>query len=333
MNILAMAASEPRSQLQSWSYQTQTVQPFDCIVKVLACGICHSDIHMIDNDWRISRYPLVPGHEIVGEVIETGSLATVKTGDRVGIGWQRSSCMRCDDCWRGNENLCEFSEGVITHGHGGYASHVQIDSRFCFPIPPEIPTEAAGPLLCGGATVYSALRLAGMGSGQRIGVIGIGGLGHMAVLFASRLGNDVTVFTTSPEKAEQAASLGAQEAVVCKPGERPKTRRKLDIIINTVPVGLDWKAYLNLLDSDGTLTFVGVPAEPASIPIDTLLGKRRRVTASVIAGRFVIRDMLRLAASHGVHPLIETFPLSEANRAVEKVRANAVRYRAVLIPE
>jgi uncharacterized zinc-type alcohol dehydrogenase-like protein len=333
MKIRAMAAGEPGATLAPWEYEAGNLGPDDCLVKVDACGLCHSDVHMIDDDWRMSSYPLVPGHEIIGTVEEIGSaVAYLRPGDRVGIGWQRSSCLRCDDCLSGNENLCDEHRGVISHGQGGFAERLVMDSRFAFAIPDGIGTEVAGPLLCGGITVYSALRSAGMSSGKHVGVIGVGGLGHLAVQFAAKLGNRVTVFTTSEDKADFATRLGAHEAVILASGETPRASRRLDIVLNTAPANLDWSAYLNLLDSDGTLTFVALPPEPMTLPLGLLLFKRRRVMASPIGGRAVMRDMLRTADIFGIAPIIETFPLSEVNTAIRKVRENTVRYRAVLTP-
>ncbi|MGH7164637.1 MAG: NAD(P)-dependent alcohol dehydrogenase [Nitrospiraceae bacterium] len=335
MRVRAMAAASQGAELSPWSYDSDPLGPFDCTVQVQACGLCHSDLHMIDNDWRISRYPLIPGHEVVGTVVELGPhVAHLKTGDRVGVGWQRSACLQCRDCLRGNENLCVGSQGLISDGYGGFADIVMLDSRFCFRIPERISTEAAGPLLCGGVTVYSALRAAGMGSGQEVGVIGFGGLGHLALQFAAKLGNRVTVFTTSRDKAALAAGLGAQETLMMTEEGSAKTpSRPLDIIISTVPVNLDMNPYLNLLGSDGTLTLVGNPkAGPMlSISLEALLFKRRRVTASPIGGRAAIQDTLEIADRFGISPMVETFRLADANAAIKKVRENRIRFRAVLM--
>ena len=334
MQIHAMAARETGAALESWTYDAATPGPWDCLIRVLACGICHSDIHMVDDDWSISSYPLVPGHEVVGEVLEVGSHVThLKPGDRIGVGWQRSSCMVCGDCFDGNENLCNESSGVIVGSHGGFADHLVMDSRFCFHLPKGIATDVAGPLMCGGITVYSALRCAGLSSGLDVGVIGVGGLGHMAVQFAARLGNCVTVFTTSDDKARFAAELGAHEAVVLRDGVVPESlSRPLDILINTVPHHLDWNAYLNLLGSDGVQTFVGVPGGPFTIDLNRLLFKRRSITASPIGGRAMMRDMLGTADRFGIAPIIEKFALADCNDAVSRLRENRVRYRAVLVP-
>ena len=206
-----------------------------------------------------------------------------------------------------------------------------VDSRFAFPIPTGIPSAIAGPLLCGGITVYSGLRYAGMSSGQEIGVIGIGGLGHLAVQFAAKLGNRVTVFTTSPDKAEFAAALGAHEAVILEPGGKfPAPTRRLNVILDTVPHSLDWEGCLNHLDSDGVLSVVGVPEEPLSIPVLAFQEKRRRIMGSSVGGRATMHEMLALADQYKIAPVVETFPFSHANEALDKVRANTVRYRAVL---
>lgn len=335
MKIHAWAAMERGASLMPFMYEVGTPKQNECLIKVSACGICHSDIHMVDNDWHMSRYPLVPGHEVIGEVVEMGEGVThLKKGDRVGVGWQQSACMQCLDCLQGNENLCDQNQALIVDGYGGFADHVLVDARFAFPIPSGISTQNAGPLLCGGATVYSALFHAGMSSGQEIGVIGIGGLGHLAVQFASRLGNRVTVFTTSKDKAELASRLGAHRAIIVSTGKPPSPPdRRLDLLLNTAPVNQDWPTYINYLNSDGTLVFVASPSEPVSIPIFSLLAKRRRLMASPIGGRAVITQMLSLAERFGIQPVVETFSFTQINEALQRVRDNKLRYRAVLLAE
>jgi len=335
MRIHAFAAPQPAQPLTPWSYESDGLQPDEVLLKVLACGICHSDVHMIDNDWALSTYPLVPGHEVVASVVERGShVQHLEAGTRVGVGWQRSACLRCDDCLRGDENCCDRNTGVITHGRGGFADHFVMDSRFCFQLPDELPTDFAGPLMCGGITVYGGLRAGGMGSGQRIGIIGVGGLGHLAIQFAARLGNEVTVFTTSEDKAEEATRLGAHEAILVRQGRfSRKPGRPFHQILSTAPAALPCEPYLGLLATDGVLSFVGVPSEPLSVPVFPLIVKRRRIVGSPIGGRALMNEMLELAARLGVRPIIELFPLAEANAAIAKIRANTIRYRAVLRPE
>jgi len=332
MQINALAALEKGAPLQPFSFQSAPLKSFDCAIKVMACGICHSDIHMIHDDWDISRYPLVPGHEVIGEVVEVGSQVThLKTGDRVGVGWQQGACMQCRDCLKGHQNLCDQAEGLIVSGYGGFADYMVVDSRFAFLLPEGISTESAGPILCGGVTVYAGLRNAGMGSGQEIGVIGIGGLGHLAVQFASRLGNRVTVFTTSADKAEFATQLGAHEAILVPAGGSPPLPvNRLNIIINTANQALDWLGYVNYLDSNGTFVFVGMPSEPLTIPVTPLTSKQRRIMGSEIGSPAMITEMLDVVEKFGIQPMVELFPLAQANEALQRVLDNKVRYRAVL---
>lgn len=332
MKIEAYAAKQQGATLEPYTFEAEQPRGYECIIKLLACGVCHSDIDMINNTLAMSKYPLVPGHEVVGEVVEIGPEVThLKKGDRVGVGWQRSSCLQCRDCLRGNENLCDRKQNLIVTGAGGFANYLSVDSRFAFPIPDGIDTKAAGPLLCGGITVYSALRYAGMGSGLEIGIIGVGGLGHIAVQFASKLGNRVTVFTTSQDKADFASKLGAKEAIVVKKGEKPPApSRRLNILLSTVPSTIDWGAYIEFLDADGTFSIVGVPEEPLNVPLFSLLTKRRRIMSSPIGGRAMMMEMLSVAEEFGIEPMVEVFPLEAANEAIEKVRNNRVRYRAVL---
>ena len=331
LEIEALAVTERGASLSPLRYGAGPLGVHDCLVEVSACGICHSDLHMIDDDWRTTRYPLVPGHEVVGRVVARGAEAGgLEVGQRVGVGWQRSSCLRCRDCLRGDENLCARQRGTITHGHGGFASHLAIDARFCFPIPEGLSDEEAAPLLCGGITVYSGLRAAGMRGGQSIGVLGIGGLGPLAVQFAARMGNRVTAFTTSEDKAQLATDLGAAEAVLLEQGSPPRCSRPLDILLNTAPANLDWAAWLDLLDSDGTLCLVGVPSAPLKLPAFSLLSRRRRVMGSPIGGRAEMFEMLQAAVDLGVRPMIEAWPMAEADEALARLRENQVRYRAVL---
>ncbi|MDB9519999.1 NAD(P)-dependent alcohol dehydrogenase [Roseofilum reptotaenium CS-1145] len=332
IQVKAKAAQCAKAALESYQFEVSSPQDYDCLIKVQSCGLCHSDIHIIDNDWDISDYPVVPGHEVIGEVEEVGSqVKHLKVGDRVGVGWQKSACLQCPQCLKGNENLCKENEPLIIPGPGGFASYLLTDSRFAFPIPQDIDPTHAGPLLCGGITVYSGLRHAGMTSGQEIGIIGVGGLGHMAVQFAHRLGNRVTVFTTSEDKAEFAKTLGADETIVVGRGESPPTPKNyLNILLSTAPANLDWAAYVEYLDADGTLCFVGVSDAPLTLPLFSLLSQRRRIMASPIGGRAIMNEMLNVAAQYKIAPIIETYPLEEINIALDRVRSNQVRYRAVL---
>lgn len=335
MHIQALAAKTRRAKLVPWTYTSPNLGLFDCLIRVRACGICLSDLHMINDDWNMSSFPLVPGHEVIGEIVDRGSQVThLDIGERIGVGWQRSSCLQCQDCLEQNENLCAQATGLIVGGHGGFADFMVADSRFCYPIPKAIVTERAAPLLCAGHTVYAAMRAAGMASGQNIGVLGLGGLGQLAVEFAAKLGNRVTIFSSTKDKIKAAEKLGAQEAILTNKG-KPKTKpsHALDILISTVPEHVDWDAYLETLGSDGTLTLVGaLPSKkPFSFSFDTLLAKRRRIMASPIGGRAAMMEMLNLADRYHIQPKIESFPMAEANRALRALQANRIRYRAVLV--
>ena len=335
VQINALAAYQPGGLLRPFTYEVGPPEGHQALIKVQACGLCHSDLHVLDGEWGEMKYPLVLGHEVIGEVAALGPLAAqLSVGERVGVGWQSGACLHCRDCLQGDDNLCADQTATILGGRGGFADYLLVDSRFAFSIPPSLGSHAAGPLLCGGVTVYSGLRHAGMGSGQEIGIVGLGGLGHLAVQFAFRLGNRVTAFTTSPDKAAFAVSLGAAEAVVLEPGGKfPAPKRNLDIILDTVPHTLDWEGCLSHLGSDGVLNVVAVPEEPLSIPVLAFQDKRRRTMGSSIGSRSEMRDMLALAAEYGILPLVETFPFSHANEALDRLRANAVRYRAVLVPD
>ncbi|MGI4790978.1 MAG: NAD(P)-dependent alcohol dehydrogenase [Janthinobacterium lividum] len=334
MNVHALAAYGPGEILRPFEYETALMEGHHCLIRVDACGLCHSDIHCMDNDWEMTTYPIVPGHEAVGRVVEAGPLVShLKVGDRVGVGWQSGACLHCLDCLRGNAQMCEVDQkSTIIHQYGGFGEYLAVDSRFAFLIPEGLPTDAAGPLLCGGITVYSGLRHAGMVGGQEIGVIGIGGLGHLAVQFAAKLGNRVSVFTSSPDKAEFAAQLGAAEAVVIgRDGSVPqKPSRPLDIIIDTVAAAKDYNAYLNCLASDGVFNLVGVPTEPIALSVFAFQDKRRRIMGSPIGSPVEIIEMLALAERHAIVPIVETYPFERANDAAQRLRDNKVRYRAVL---
>ncbi len=335
MKVHALAAFAPGEALRPFEYELGTPLGYDCLIRVDACGLCHSDIHVLDNDWGGPTYPMVPGHEAVGTVMETGPLAAhVSVGDRVGVGWQSGACFGCRDCRRGNAQMCDVDQrATIIHQYGGFGDYMSVDARFAFPIPPGIASQEAGPLLCGGITVYSGLRHAGMTGGQEIGVIGVGGLGHLAVQFAAKMGCRVTVFTSSPDKAEFAAQLGASEAIVVgrDGAEFQKPSRPLDIILDTVAAAKDYNAYLNCLASDGVFNLVGVPNEPLSLSVFAFQDKRRRIMGSPIGSPAEIGEMLMLAERYSVRPLVETFPFACANQAIQRVRDNLVRYRAVLL--
>ena len=223
MTIHAHAAMAPRQTLNPFQYEPAGLGPWDVEVAITHCGICHSDIHLIDNDWGISSYPLVPGHEIIGTVEDAGAeVKHLKKGQRVGVGWQRGSCLVCEQCLKGNENLCPENRATCVGNHGGFAERIRVDSRFAFPIPDALASENAAPLLCGGATVYSPLKNYGVVPSMRIGVIGIGGLGHLALQFANAFGCEVTAFSSTPDKEKEAGLFGAHRFIASANLAAPK---------------------------------------------------------------------------------------------------------------
>ena len=332
MPINAYAAMQANQSLEPFTYEPKDLGDYEVKVKISHCGICHSDLHLIDNDWRMSDYPLVPGHEIIGEVVALGDHAHPDLlGKRVGIGWQRSACQKCDYCRRGEHNVCYTQEATCVGHYGGYAERIHIDSRFAFPIPDALPSQTAAPLLCAGITVFAPLRRWGVDSSKRVGIIGIGGLGHLAVQFANRLGCEVTAFSSSEAKADEAKELGAHQFVNSRDTSVLKPLRdEFDFILSTVSANLDWGEYIKLLRPNGVLCLVGVPSEPLQVPVGQILSQQRAVTASSIGGGVRMREMLDFASRHNITAWTETLPFDSVNTALDRLRQNDVRYRFVL---
>jgi len=332
MPIRAWAAPAAGKPLAPFEYEPAPLGPNDVEIAVSHCGICHSDLHLVDNDWGISVYPLVPGHEIVGEVRALGPAVThLAVGQRVGVGWQRGACLVCEWCLRGEENLCPHNQATCVGHPGGYAEAIRLDARFAFPIPQALASRNAGPLLCGGATVYSPLRRRGVRPEMKVGVIGIGGLGHMALQFARAMGCEVTAFSSTPEKADEARGFGAQRFVVTRdPKALAAERGRHDFILSTLFAPLDWAAYVQALRPNGKLIFVGVPSAPIDLPPGLLLGGQKSIGGSAIGSRHVIAEMLEFAARHKIEAQTETLPMRDVNAAFARLRANKARYRIVL---
>ncbi len=333
MTIRGQAAHAAGQPLQPISYEPKDLGPFDIEVEVHYCGICHSDIHLIDNDWNWSTYPFIPGHEIVGPVTRLGSMITqFKIGQRVGVGWQCGSCMECEWCVRGEENLCARPAFTCVGRNGGFAEAVRVDGRFAFVIPDGMESASTAPLLCGGITVYSPLRHLGAEPWSKVGVVGIGGLGHLAIKFANAFGCEVTAFSTSPRKEEESRSLGAHHFITSTdPDQMARAANSLDFILVTPHTDLDWAAYLNALRPMGTLCLVGAPpAALLNIPPILLLLQKKKICGSIIGNRSTVQEMLEFAARHQIGATVEVVALAQVNAAIEKVRANRARYRMVL---
>jgi len=332
MPIHAYAAAAAGTPLEPFDYEPEPLGAHDIEVAVSHCGICHSDLHLIDDDWGNATYPLVPGHEVVGEVIAVGSgVGDHKVGDRVGVGWQCGSCGHCEHCVAGEEPFCADNRATCVGHFGGFADRVRVSGRFAFPIPAGLTSEMAAPLLCGGATVYTPLRHFGVRPDHRVGVIGIGGLGHLAVQFARAWGCEVTAFSSSPGKEAEALALGAHHFVASRDAHALSAAAgSLDFILSTVNVSLDWEAYLNALRPKGHLCIVGAVPEALEIPVFPLMVGQRSVCGSVIAGRPMMREMLAFAARHQIGAHTEAMAMTEVNAGLDRLRAGQVHYRVVL---
>jgi alcohol/geraniol dehydrogenase (NADP+) len=323
-----MAARQP---LVGYDYEPALLGAFDVQIEISHCGVCHSDIHLIDNDWSNSRYPLVPGHEIVGTVSKAGAQAGLNPGQRVGVGWQRSACLACEQCVAGRENLCREQEATCLGNMGGFANGIRCDARFVVPIPEGLESAAAAPLLCAGLTVFAPLRRWGVASRARVGVVGIGGLGHLAVRFLHAMGCRTIAFTSSPDKRKEAIRLGAEDVASSTDAREIRPLEgALDFLLCTVPARLDWITYLKALKPNGVLCLVGAPPGLLQIPASLLLTGQRVLCGSDIGSRAELRETLQFAAAHAIGADVETMPMSEVNSALERVRTNRARYRVVL---
>ena len=330
--IKGYAVHAAGAELLPFKYDPGELKPGDVEVGITHCGVCHSDANLIDNDWGMSQYPFIPGHEIIGTIAAVGSAVEgFGVGDRVGIGWQADSCGRCEWCRKGEENLCPQAQPTCIHRNGGYAESVRVNARFAMKIPAALESETTAPLLCAGITVYSPLRSLGINPSSRVGVIGIGGLGHLAIQFARVFGAEVTAFSSSANKEDEALKLGAHHFVNSRESKAVNgVAGSLDLILSTANADQDWGGYVNTLRPHGTLCFVGVAPKPVSLPTFPLIGAMRCVCGSNVGSPSRIAEMLDVAARHGVKAKVERFKMSEANQAVKRVKKSQVRYRAVL---
>ncbi len=331
MSIQCWAAMAAKQSLQPFSYEPREIGPLDLEIAITHCGLCHTDIHLINDDFGWDGFPLVPGHEIIGTVRAAGpAVSRFTAGQRVGVGWQRSSCMDCEWCARGMETCCPHQQATCVGHYGGFARSIRIDSRFVFSIPESLPSAAVAPLLCAGITVYTPLRENTQPS-SRVGVIGIGGLGHLALRFARAFGCEVTAFSTSPAKEEEARRLGAHHFINSRDAAQlAGAAGSLDLLISTVNADLDWPVWLNVLRPRGTLTLVGVPPSMIAVPPAALIVGQKSIRGSLVGNRPAMEEMLRLAATHRITAQVEVMPMAEVNAAIERVCANQARYRVVL---
>ncbi|RRA49070.1 NAD(P)-dependent alcohol dehydrogenase [Acidipila sp. EB88] len=330
--IQGFAVHAAGAELHTFKYDPGALRPSDVEITISHCGVCHSDVSLIDNEWGFSKYPFIPGHEVVGTVAAVGeNVKHLKAGDQVGVGWQADSCGYCEWCRRGEENLCAQATPTCVGRHGGFAERIRVDARFAILIPEGMDAAATAPLLCGGITVYSPMRLHNVNASSRVGIIGIGGLGHMALQFARACGADVTAFSSSADKEKEALDLGAHHFVNTRETKSLKALgSKFDFILSTINVDQDWSAYVTALRPHGSLVFVGIPPKPATFPVFPLISGVKSISGCNIGSPMQIAEMLDVASRHNIRAVVENFAMRDANAAVERARKSAVRYRAVL---
>ncbi|PWT70772.1 MAG: hydroxyacid dehydrogenase [Bacteroidetes bacterium] len=335
------AAMAPSEKLVPWNFTRRLPRPHDVLVEIKYCGICHTDIHFIRNDFGMSTYPLVPGHEMVGIVKEIGDkVSKFKVGDTVGIGCLVDSCRECENCKQDLEQYCvngpsftyispeKHGDGIIP---GGYSNQIVCDEDFVLRVANHLPLERVAPLLCAGITTYSPLRRSNVGKGQKVGVVGLGGLGHMGVKLAAAMGAEVTVLSTSASKAADAAGLGAHKFILTNDEEQVKSvQLYFDFILNTLAADHDYNFYLSMLKSRGTMACVGVPHEPAHIPAANLIWNGKSVAGSLIGGIAETQEMLDFCAAHNITADIELINIKDIEKAFERIEKKDVKFRFVI---
>ena len=330
--IKAYAAMEAGKNLEVFDYEAEPLKEKEVQIKVESCGICHSDISAIDNSWGASKYPMVAGHEVIGEIIDVGSNVSLhKIGNRVGLGWHSGYCHDCEHCDAGDHNFCSSTNKTVFSQHGGFAEQVTADEVSVIPIPNGLNHEDAGPLLCGGITVFTPIVEFNINKDHKVGIIGIGGLGHLALKFYKALGCHVTAFTNSEDKNNLLKSLGTDEIVSSTDQSTIKSLgSQFDLIISTVNVKLDWNLYLSTIKPRGRLHFVGAVLAPIETSVFSLMSGRKSISGSPVGSPINIKKMLDFCSKHKISPMVEHFKFDQINDAIKKLRDNKVRFRAVL---
>lgn len=328
----AYAAHGPGRKLEPFKYDPGDLRADQVEIDVIACGVCHSDLSMLQNDWEMSTYPLVAGHEVIGKVTRVGGNVTqVSAGDTVGLGWFSGSCRTCKQCMAGDHNLCGANEQTIVERYGGFADKVRCNAEWAIPLPESLDARKAGPLFCGGITVFNPIVQFGVVPTDRVGVLGIGGLGHLALQFLGKWGCEVTAFTSSDSKREEALRLGAHHVVNSRdPAQLEKIAGSLDFILSTVNVDLDWQPYIDALGPRGRFHTVGAIPSPIPVPAFPMILGQKSVSGSPLGSPATIRKMLEFCGRHGIEPVTEHFPMSRVNEALEHLHAGKARYRLVL---
>lgn len=336
----AYGVKDSQAKFQPMTIERRDPKPDDVVIEIAYCGICHSDIHTARGEWSGTQYPCVPGHEIVGHVMAVGKkVKKFKLGETVGVGCFVDSCKKCEPCKNNEEQFCEkgttytynspIKEGGYTYG--GYSSHITVKQDYVLKIKKGLPLDRVAPLLCAGITTYSPLKRYGTKKGKKVGVVGLGGLGHMAVKIAKAMGAEVTVFSTSPEKAADAKKLGAKHFVYSKEKTNfQPLAKKFDLIIDSVSATHNLTPYLQTLKIDGTMVLLGVPPEPSQVVANALIGGRKRLTGSLIGGIKETQEMLNFCASKKVFSEIELIGADKINEAYDRTVSGDVKYRFVI---
>ena len=326
----AMQAGEP---LVPYQFDAGELQPHQVEIKVEYCGLCHSDISVINNEWQSSQYPVIAGHEVIGTITQLGSESKgLKVGQRVGLGWTAESCQSCDQCLSGQQVLCTGEHTATIVGHaGGFADKVRAGWQWVIPLPDDLDPTSAGPLLCGGITVFDPILKHQIQAIHHVAVIGIGGLGHMAIKLLKAWGCEITAFTSHPDKTDELKAMGADHVVNSRDDAALKAQRgKFDLLLSTVNVTLNWNAYLNTLAPNGTVHFLGLVLEPVAVPVGALISGAKSVTGSPTGSPAALRQLLKFAARKNIAPQIELYPMSKLNDAIERLHSCHARYRIVL---
>jgi uncharacterized zinc-type alcohol dehydrogenase-like protein len=330
--IRGWAATGAKQRLVPYSFDPGPLGADEVEIAVDYCGVCHSDLSIVDNEFGISQFPFIPGHEAIGRVIALGEHAqALKIGQRVGIGWTAQSCMHCHECLDGDQHLCGAARPTIIGHQGGFADKMRAHWAWTIPLPESLDSSVAGPLLCGGVTVFSPLATYGIKPTQHVGIVGIGGLGHLGLKFANAWGCEVTAFTSSESKADEARGFGAHHIVSSRDAKSiASASNTLDLLLVTANVSLDWPAMLQTLKPHGRMHVVGIVNEPLGIPALSLIFGQKSVSGSPTGSPVMIADMLNFAARHKIAPQVEQFPLSRVNDAFDHLAAGKARYRIVL---
>ena len=330
--IQAWASHGPKQKLVPFSFNPGELGPEEVEISVDHCGLCHSDLSVVNDEWSISQFPVVPGHEAVGRIVAIGNAVKgLRVGQRVGVGWTAWSCMHCHECLSGSHSLCATAQPTIVGHRGGFAERLRAHWVWVIPLPDTLDIASAGPLLCGGVTVFAPLFDYGIKPTDRVGIVGIGGLGHMGLKFAKAWGCEVTAFTSHESKAEEARGFGAHRVISSRDSDAlRKAANSLDLLLVTVNVPLDWPVLLQTLKPKGRLHVVGAVLEPMQIPALALIFGQKSVSGSPTGGPVALATMLDFAARHGIAPQVEHFPMSRVNDALEHLESGKARYRIVL---